>query len=486
MDPLIASVIITWLLMRAGRAVRNEWQHSRDTHGNDLARQHPDWSPHRVRRNARRRARGDWLTEIRDGFPSLKQSLAEDRLLARTVREERIAAGEDRMRGLRERLNAAVRKREAGRPKQDATDPGSGRHRRRVTPGPADAAIPAGPVTVWGPCPGDDTAPPLLADIGKPAPGPSAAIPPGACPWCHGSGDEPLSTDRCGWCKGSGKVPGPSGRPSVRSYPGRDDGCPGCGELPGQPCLSGCDCMACHLKAQMPDPRLNDTQRQRDADPRLRNACAACGNPGTAEDPLVVHPDGFRVHESHVTDPDSGLYVPPAGEDPPWLQEVGERYQATGEVPAGWTADGDPAYDDPFPEPDPDDWPTGIPHRRNGDAPSPATEGDDEMTTDMQIDTALENADTPHEAMQGAFRQIGARAAQFAQAASDELAAAAAVHGMDRDPQTMADIAALADHAQALQAQADAAATGLASRHADGAEYHGSGRDAHASAFRPS
>lgn len=106
--------------------------------------------------------------------------------------------------------------------------------------------------------------------------------------------------------------------------------------------------------------------------------------------------------------------------------------------------------------------------------------------TDTSIDTSLENADTPHEAMQGAFRQIGARAAEFAQAASDELAAAAAVHGMDRDPQTMKDITALADHAQALQQQANQAASGLAQRHADGAEYHSTGTDAHASAYRPS
>jgi hypothetical protein len=84
-----------------------------------------------------------------------------------------------------------------------------------------------------------------------------------------------------------------------------------------------------------PDPRLNDTQRERDADPRLRNACAACGNLGSAEDPLAVHPDGFRVHESHITDPDSGLYVP---DD-----------------------------DEPFPEPEDGNWPTGVPHRRNGD-----------------------------------------------------------------------------------------------------------------------
>jgi hypothetical protein len=112
---------------------------------------------------------------------------------------------------------------------------------------------------------------------------------------------------------------------------------------------------AAHLRAPMPDPRLNDAQRQRDADPRLRDACAACGRPGIAEDPLVVHPDGYRVHESHTTDPSDGLYIPPAD----------------------------------------DNWPTGIPHRRNGDAPSPATNGGTVMTADTTYRTVLDscNAD---------------------------------------------------------------------------------------------
>jgi hypothetical protein len=34
-----------------------------------------------------------------------------------------------------------------------------------------------------------------------------------------------------------------------------------------------------------------------------------------------------------------------ARQDPPWLQEVGERYQQAGERPSGWTADGEPEYD---------------------------------------------------------------------------------------------------------------------------------------------
>jgi hypothetical protein len=467
MDPLIASVIITWLIMRASRHVRDEWRHSRDSHAGKLSREHPDWSPGRVRRNARRRARGDWWTEIWDGFPTLRRTLAEDRLLARTTRAEEEAAGEERVRGLHERLNAAAAKRDAARAAREQVTWGADPDRPQVPPGqPGTPHDPAG-------------VPPLPAEtVGKPQP----AAEPGA----------PAAITAAPLCQ-IGACPNDA--------------------LPGEPFCAGCETA---IYSRDGDAALNDTQRDRDADPRLRNACAACG---TADDPLVVHPDGYRVHESHVTDPASGLYVPPNPEPPLFGGDpFNPRSPAYVEPPDEewlWRDD-----DDPFPEPEDGNWPTGVPHRRNGDAPSPATNGgnvstatrrldgepetpankqffDDIATpaarfmdggtvTATQIDGSLEGADTPHEAMQMAFRQVGAKAAAMAQAVGDDLAAAAAVHGMNRDPQTMADIAAITDHASALQAQADQAATGLASRHAEGAEYHGNGTDADASAFRPS
>src|ERR1035438_9930138 len=69
------------------------------------------------------------------------------------------------------------------------------------------------------------------------------------------------------------------------------------------------DDLAEHLKAPMPDPRLNDAQRQRDAK-GWQNLCAACGMPGDVANPLVIAPDGFRVHTSETTDPKSGYYDP--------------------------------------------------------------------------------------------------------------------------------------------------------------------------------
>ena len=36
--------------------------------------------------------------------------------------------------------------------------------------------------------------------------------------------------------------------------------------------------------------------------------CQACGHSTTKADPAVKTRDGFRVHRSHTTDPNSGLY----------------------------------------------------------------------------------------------------------------------------------------------------------------------------------
>jgi hypothetical protein len=52
---------------------------------------------------------------------------------------------------------------------------------------------------------------------------------------------------------------------------------------------------------------INRTQQQRDHNGQ-RNICAADGQPGTKDDPLVKTNDGFRVHLSDTTDPHSGYY----------------------------------------------------------------------------------------------------------------------------------------------------------------------------------
>src|ERR1700691_1654909 len=132
---ILVCLLITFVIMRAHHAVKPEWQDSPDTHATQLSRDHPDWSPGRIRRNARRRARGDWLTEIGDGFPTLRQTLAEDRVLAQAVRHEKLAAGEERIGKLRERVATAIEKREALRKAGEAKPP------RHVTPEPAGAVV---------------------------------------------------------------------------------------------------------------------------------------------------------------------------------------------------------------------------------------------------------------------------------------------------------------------------------------------------------
>lgn len=52
---------------------------------------------------------------------------------------------------------------------------------------------------------------------------------------------------------------------------------------------------------------ISKTQQERDHNGR-RNDCGACGQEGTDGNPLVLTDTGSRVHESHTTDPVSGLY----------------------------------------------------------------------------------------------------------------------------------------------------------------------------------
>ena len=84
--------------------------------------------------------------------------------------------------------------------------------------------------------------------------------------------------------------------------------------------------------------------------------CQACGHEGRPGDELVTkEPEGWKVHQSHFTDPDSGFYEPPE-----------------------------------------DDWPSGVPHKRKSDpAPSAPTQGEpvttqtqSDMTYDQSIATA--------------------------------------------------------------------------------------------------
>jgi hypothetical protein len=113
------------------------------------------------------------------------------------------------------------------------------------------------------------------------------------------------------------------------------------------------DDLAEWLRAPMPDPRLNDAQRERDANGK-GHLCAACGHPGTPDDPLVIS-DGYRVHRSHTTDPQDGFHDPAAAPADAGTQPTGDTTMTTATTttgaPAGWktlaagVADFEPADD---------------------------------------------------------------------------------------------------------------------------------------------
>ncbi|HEX4830343.1 MAG TPA: hypothetical protein VH478_04540 [Trebonia sp.] len=77
-----------------------------------------------------------------------------------------------------------------------------------------------------------------------------------------------------------------------------------------------------------------------------------------------------------------------------------------------------------------------------------------------------------------------ARTAASTATAAEALEARLTVHGFDRDEAVMAHVGALREAATVLQEHARSARTGLTQRHAAGAEYHASGRDAGTTAFR--
>ena len=103
------------------------------------------------------------------------------------------------------------------------------------------------------------------------------------------------------------------GGPALAGPPGRRGGACRRRCRPAETLLGN---LAARLRASMADPRLNDAQRERDADGK-GNLCAACGHPGTPDDPLVIaSASGYRIHASHTADPQDGFYDPAAAAAP--------------------------------------------------------------------------------------------------------------------------------------------------------------------------
>lgn len=91
--------------------------------------------------------------------------------------------------------------------------------------------------------------------------------------------------------------------------------------------------------------------------------------------------------------------------------------------------------------------------------------------------------DSPYQAAQVALTGYE-RVAQENEQAAETLEAQLTMHGFDRDHQLMEHVRALREAAGQIRAHAAQARQALIDHHASGAEYHQTGTDANASAFR--
>jgi hypothetical protein len=92
--------------------------------------------------------------------------------------------------------------------------------------------------------------------------------------------------------------------------------------------------------------------------------------------------------------------------------------------------------------------------------------------------------DSPYRAAVAAIEAFGRTAARHEQAVAT-LEAELTLHGFDRDQALMSHMRALQEAAAATRGQATVVLMVLRDRHGAGEKYHASGRDAAASAFRP-
>jgi hypothetical protein len=102
------------------------------------------------------------------------------------------------------------------------------------------------------------------------------------------------------------------------------------------------------------------------------------------------------------------------------------------------------------------------------------------MTTAINAELA---GDSPYQAAQAACEGYE-RLAQENEQAAETLEAQLTMHGFDRDHELMTHIRGLRESAGQIRAHAASARQALIDHHASGAEYHQSGADANASAFR--
>ncbi len=127
----------------------------------------------------------------------------------------------------------------------------------------------------------------------------------------------------------------------------------------------------------------------------------------------------------------------------------------------------------------------------NGQAPQPhpagASNGSNETSGGNGMPTGTHNGelagDSPYLAAQAAFTNFDGSGERFAGAA-ETLEAQLTAHGFHRDPALMTHIRALREAASQINTHARNGSTTLVAHHSAGHEYHRTGVDANASAFR--
>jgi len=176
-DPLITATLIAWVVIRCWEALKAEWRHTRDRHITDLGREHPTWSPGRLRRSAWYRAHAWWWGEIGGGLPTWKAAWAENGLVTQLAREKALTEGHARHADLKRAIAdvQAERKAMAGDgPAPVGPEPGTGvKPALTVLPGgrePAKGTTPEPPAPEPAPAPGGGAEPA--------SPEPSPAEPP--------------------------------------------------------------------------------------------------------------------------------------------------------------------------------------------------------------------------------------------------------------------------------------------------------------------
>lgn len=220
------------------------------------------------------------------------------------------------------------------------------------------------------------------------------------------------------------------------------------------------------------DPRLNDAQRERDAEPRLRNICAACGRPGTADNPLVIA-EGYRVHRSKTTELGDGSrrlgnFDPDDPGDP--------RSPAYEEPPDEEALENDPVHDVPHRRSgyDPDDPALDLERERDLCPPSPATNGGNMPTgtgSDTTYTSVLADAKAAHAQADEDTATIQKRM-DDAYAQADQMAAA------NVDPAVIDEQMSYADSLKAAHQALSQAGEHAGSTAAQAERYHGGMQEA--------